>query len=231
MLLALSASGARAQQQQFTVSGQLQLRGSGKSIQSPAVVWLEPVGETRQRVAAWRPSSAGALPRLTQHNKQFDPHLLVVPVGAVVVFPNRDPFFHNVFSMFEGQRFDLGLYEAGSSREVHFDKPGISYIFCNIHSEMSAVVIVLANPYYAIPDQTGEVVIRDVPAGSYSLKLWAERASPRQLTSPGIVTVSEQSRSLGLLRLTVARTILSHKNKYGLDYDPPTPDNPAYVQR
>lgn len=231
MLLVLSPLGARAQQQQFTVSGQLQLRGSGKSTQSPAVVWLEPVGETRQRVTPWRPSSAGPPPRLTQHNKQFDPHLLVVPVGAVVVFPNRDPFFHNVFSMFEGQRFDLGLYEAGSSREVHFDRPGISYIFCNIHSEMSAVVIALANPYYAIPDQTGEVVIRDVPAGSYSLKLWAERASPRQLTSPGIVTVSEQSRSLGVLRLTVARTILSHKNKYGLDYDPPTPDNPAYVQR
>lgn len=230
MLLALSAAGADAQQQ-FTLNGRLQLRGPGKSNQSPAVVWLEPIGETRERAAAWRPSAAAPTPRLTQHNKQFDPHLLVVPVGAVVVFPNRDPFFHNVFSLFEGQRFDLGLYEAGSSREVHFDKPGISYIFCNIHSEMSAVVIALTNPYYAIPGQTGDVVIHDVPAGSYSLKVWAERASPRQLTSPGIVTVSEQSRSLGLLQMTVGRTILNHKNKYGLDYDPPTPDSPAYVQR
>ncbi len=233
LLLALSALGARAQepQQRFNVSGRLQLRGPGKPAQSPAVVWLEPVGETRERVAAWRQSPATPPPRLTQRNKQFDPHLLVVPVGGVVVFPNHDPFFHNVFSLFEGQRFDLGLYEAGSTREVHFDKPGISYIFCNIHSEMSAVVIALANPYYAIPAQTGELVIRDVPAGAYNLKVWAERASPRQLTSPGIITVNEQSRSLGLLQLTVARTILSHKNKYGLDYDPPTPDNPAYVQR
>ena len=62
-------------------------------------------------------------------------------MGAVVQFPNHDPFFHNVFSLFEGKRFDLGLYEAGSSRNVSFDRPGISYIFCNIHAEMSAVVI------------------------------------------------------------------------------------------
>ena len=67
--------------------------------------------------------------------------MLVVPVGSVVAFPNRDPFFHNVFSLFEGKRFDLGLYEAGSTRDVLFDKPGVSYIFCNIHAEMSAVVI------------------------------------------------------------------------------------------
>lgn len=106
---------------------------------------------------------ASNLPRLVQRNKSFEPHVLVVPVGSVVEFPNQDPFFHNVFSLFEGKRFDLGLYEAGTTRNVVFDKPGISYIFCNIHSEMSAVVIAVGSPYYGISDQRGRVSIPNVP--------------------------------------------------------------------
>ena len=112
------------------------------------MVWLSPIGSH---------TSAKTFPnhplRLTQHNKSFEPHLLVVPVGAVVQFPNRDPFFHNVFSLFEGKRFDLGLYEAGTTRNVSFDRPGVSYIFCNIHAEMSAVVIALDTPYYGISNR------------------------------------------------------------------------------
>ena len=88
---------------------------------------------------------------LQQKNKTFEPHLLVVTKGSTVDFPNRDPWFHNVFSLFNGKRFDLGLYEAGTSRTVHFDREGISYIFCNIHPEMSAVVVVLASQYFAYP--------------------------------------------------------------------------------
>jgi plastocyanin len=103
--------------------------------------------------------------RLVQHHKSFEPHVLVVPVGAVVDFPNHDPFFHNVFSLFEGKRFDLGLYEAGTTRRVSFDRPGISYIFCNIHAEMSAVVIALETPYYGISNRKGEIVIPQVPLG------------------------------------------------------------------
>ncbi len=106
------------------------------------VVWLTPIGA---RAPAMSFSKQPL--RLTQHNKSFEPHVLVVPVGSVVQFPNRDPFFHNVFSLFEGKRFDLGLYEAGSTRNVSFDRPGISYIFCNIHAEMSAVVIALDTCY------------------------------------------------------------------------------------
>ncbi|HVH86206.1 MAG TPA: hypothetical protein VM912_05740, partial [Terriglobales bacterium] len=87
---------------------------------------------------------------LVQKNKSFSPHLLVVPPGSLVDFPNRDPFFHNVFSLFEGKRFDLGLYESGASRSVRFDRTGVSYIFCNIHPQMNAIVISLDTPYYAI---------------------------------------------------------------------------------
>jgi plastocyanin len=101
-------------------------RGAGN-----LVLWLTPVDSASLPNF---PTASRAPLRLVQKNKSFEPHVLVVPVGSVVEFPNRDPFFHNVFSLFEGKRFDLGLYEAGSSRNVIFDKPGVSYIFCNIHS-------------------------------------------------------------------------------------------------
>src|SRR5271156_4334056 len=102
---------------------------SGNHRAVPAVVWLEPLEGT---------PAPPFVPRdhytLLQKNRTFIPHLQVIPVGSIVQFPNADPFYHNVFSLFEGKRFDLGLYEAGTTRNVVFDKPGISYIFCNIHS-------------------------------------------------------------------------------------------------
>jgi hypothetical protein len=168
---------------------------------------------------------------LIQRNKTFDPHLLVVPVGSVVEFPNRDPFFHNVFSLFEGKRFDLGLYEAGSTRKVRFDKPGISYIFCDIHPEMSAVIIALPTPYYGVSDSRGQVVMPNVPAGRYALHIWYEAALPEQLNAmTREIEVSPNTSTLGVIRLSAVSLQLAHKNKYGQDYDPPTPDNPAYAR-
>jgi plastocyanin len=117
------------------------------------VVWLSPIGPASEIHAGPKQPL-----RLTQHNKSFDPHVLVVPVGSVVQFPNRDPFFHNVFSLFEGKRFDLGLYEAGTTRNVSFDR-------------------------------------------------------------------------LGVLRISAsAAATAAHKNKYGMDYEPATPDSPGYEQ-
>ena len=94
--------------------------------------------------------------RLLQKDKTFTPHLLVIPTGSSVDFPNLDPFYHNVFSLFNGKRFDLGLYESGSSRTVHFDHDGVSYIFCNIHPEMSAVIVTLSTPYFGVSAANGE---------------------------------------------------------------------------
>lgn len=190
------------------------------------VLWLRPVegGDA--------PMPPPVHPQLAQRNKTFEPHLLVVPVGTVVQFPNRDPFFHNVFSLFEGRRFDLGLYEAGSSRDVHFDKPGISYIFCNIHPNMSAVIIALDTPYYGISNNRGEVVIPNVPAGRYALHTWYEEALPTTLQSlTREIVVSANNSTLGVLRLAVASVPENHKNKYGRDYDNPSPaDSPAYAR-
>ena len=220
---------------QNVVTGQVQIVGdhakSAKKTKSNVVVWLN----SEQDLSPVRPvseSDTAHLPRLVQKDKRFDPHILVVPVGSAVEFPNHDPFFHNVFSLFEGKRFDLGLYEAGSTRMVHFDQPGISYIFCNIHPQMSAVVIALSTRLYAVSDATGKLRIPAVPYGRYVLHAWSERALPESLEAlTREITVGPDSASLGILRPTLTNDVmLAHKNKYGRDYDQPSPSNPIYPQ-
>ena len=187
------------------------------------VLWLSPIGGQSQAIKQTRTLT------LTQHHKRFEPHVLVLPVGAVVQFPNRDPFFHNVFSLFEGKRFDLGLYEAGTTRNVRFDRPGISYIFCNIHAEMSAVVVALDTPYFGVSNRRGEIVISNVPAGRYTMHAWSETAAPEALAGLAReVTVTENSSTLGAISVPFSGNISAHKNKYGMDYEPPEPKDPAY---
>ncbi len=196
---------------------------------SPSVLWLTPLSDP----AADPSVDPAPKPfRLLQKNKRFDPHLLVVPVGATVQFPNRDPFFHNVFSLYNGQRFDLGLYEAGSTRSVRFDRAGICYIFCNIHAEMSAVIVVLKTPYYAASNAAGEIRLVNVPPGRYRMEVWQEAALPEDLKKLSReVTISADQTSLGVFRLRgTASRILGHKNKYGRDYDEPNSPNPLYDQ-
>ena len=215
--------------QEVTVTGKLELfREGSASLQdsSSGVVWLTRIGETGEPPAA---SSSPKL-QLVQKNKSFNPHLVVVQVGSSVAFPNKDPFFHNVFSLFEGKRFDLGLYEAGTSRTVNFDREGISYIFCNIHPEMSGVVVALKTPYYGISDARGSVTIPDVPPGRYELHVWHERAIPDSLDSQvRTILVSDTLHSFGALRVAEQQSAPApHKNKYGQDYETPSPAVPVY---
>jgi plastocyanin len=169
---------------------------------------------------------------LRQKNKAFEPHLLVVTKGSTVQFPNLDPWFHNVFSLFNGKKFDLGLYEAGTTRTVHFDREGVSYIFCNIHPEMSAVVVVVSSPYYGAATKSGEFSIAGVPPGRYMLHVWAENSVPEILDALSReVELNGTMRSVGTLRVREAEVAKSqHKNKYGQDYEPPSPSNPVYTQ-
>jgi len=197
------------------------------------VVWLTPLsGATPEIAASAKPSTAPIL-RLVQKNKSFEPHILVVPAGSMVEFPNRDPFFHNVFSLFEGKRFDLGLYEAGTSRMVRFDRPGISYIFCNIHPEMSAIVITITTPFYAISNGDGQLNVPNVPFGRYLLHIWSEGMGPENAQPvTREITISENSSSLGVIKVPAATgQRMAHKNKYGRDYDEPTPDSSVYQQQ
>ncbi len=212
-----------------SVSGRVVAEGGANlSPASSTVVWLAPIGAAPGDPIIVPPTHAVLL----QKNKAFEPHLLVVTKGSTVDFPNRDPWFHNVFSLFNGKRFDLGLYEAGTSRTVHFDREGVSYIFCNIHPEMSAVIVVLSSQYFAVPNKQGEFSIASVPPGRYMLHVWNENALPATLQALSReVMISEASHSLGLIhvRVTLATTA-PHKNKYGQDYEPPSPNNPIYVQ-
>jgi plastocyanin len=224
---------AMAQQSELRVTelkGKVQLSRSGHRLRdaSNLVIWLTPVGNTpAPAVPQQQPSQ---IPQLVQKDKSFHPSLLVIPAGGKVEFPNRDPFFHNVFSLFDGKRFDLGLYESGTTRFVQFDKPGISFIFCNIHAQMSAVVIALNTPYYAISDVHGDLNIKNVDPGRYQMHVFQPSVSPEALhAAEREITVTPGNTFLGTFNLAESDLELAHKNKYGRDYDRPDPDSPAYA--
>ena len=216
--------------QAVTVSGRVVTYGGvNPSAGIAAVVWLMPLGQPVSDPAELKPVHAV----LRQKNKAFEPHLLAVTTGSVVDFPNLDPWFHNVFSLFDGKKFDLGLYEAGTTRTVHFDREGVSYIFCNIHPEMSAVVVVVSSPFYAVVSGSGEFSIPAVVPGRYRLHVWTENSSPETLAAlTREVDISETSHSLGVLRVRETDSVRTvHKNKYGQDYEPQSPNNPVYTQQ
>jgi len=222
----LAAIGAPAQQ---ALTGHVSLTRNGHPPKnaSKAVVWLTPVGATVEPPR----QDPSRIPQLVQKNKAFHPSLLVIPVGGKVEFPNHDPFFHNVFSLFEGKRFDLGLYESGTTRFVQFDKPGVSFIFCNIHAQMTAVVLALATPYYAISDAHGDVSLPDVPPGRYDVQVFHSSIAPDALHAVNReITVTAGDTSIGTFTLTETDVTVAHKNKYGRDYDRPDPDSPAYAR-
>jgi plastocyanin len=161
------------------------------------VVWLSPL---KPRALAPLMPVRQTPYRLVQKDKMFTPHLLVVPTGSQVEFPNQDPFFHNVFSLFNGKRFDLGLYESGTSRSVRFDREGASYIFCNIHPEMGAIVLAL----------------------STQLNAWSENGQLANADGPKrIVEVSTEAVHLGdIMMQATTDPLANHKNIFGEDYKP-----------
>jgi plastocyanin len=222
---------ASSQTQTVTVTGIVSVvrtaaLNPGKADHADAVIWIKSVTET----AGPRPRAAHSRFRIAQQRKRFIPRVLAVPAGSVVDFPNLDPFFHNVFSMFDGKRFDLGLYEAGASHGVTFDRPGVCYVFCNIHPEMSAAVVVTDSPFYAISDKAGRFSIPNVPPGRYLVNVWHERGKPETGAGfPRQVTVSLENASIPAIRLVDAGQLpVPHKNKYGHDYESPNSPLPSY---
>ena len=140
------------------------------------VIYLEPAP---QGVAAR--SGAAARPVMKQEGLTFVPHVLPVLKGSTVEFPNEDPIFHNVFSLSKVSSFDLGRYPRGASKSIRFDEPGIVKVFCHIHSDMSAVIVVLDNPFFTAPDTQGRFQIDGIPPGDYRAVGWHERARPQVL--------------------------------------------------
>jgi plastocyanin len=141
---------------------------SGRPAQH-AIVWLDaaaPATAPAQRVV------------LDQRNLSFFPHVLAVQVGTVVEFPNNDKVFHNVFSFRDGKKFDLGMYPKGAVKRLVFDKPGLSRLFCNIHPNMAAYVMVVDTPYFAVSDEKGAFTVADVPPGTYTYHAWRPGGKP-----------------------------------------------------
>jgi plastocyanin len=206
-----------------TVTGSVELTEARVKSSDGVVVWLEPL-------TGRAPLPAARL-TLDQRNKKFSPHVLVVPVGATVEFPNHDPIFHNAFSNFAGQPFDTGLYAPGTSQRVTFRREGFVRVFCNIHANMSAVIVVVPTPYYATTLANGSWQIANVPPGEYRLKLFHERATE------GTLQRLEMKVTVGDGILTIPRVKISesgylevpHKNKHGRDYPAKPQENGPYI--
>ena len=220
--LSLVSACARAQGVDVTAQVIVQEKAAAKHkagmSSADVVLWLTPLQPDGRPAASGHPGPF----RLVQKDKQFTPHLMVVPAGSSVEFPNQDPFFHNVFSLFNGKRFDLGLYESGTSRSVRFDREGVSYIFCNIHPEMGAVVLALTTPYYGVSTSSGAVAIHYVPPGSYRLHVWGETAqSANPVEAERIIQVGTVPVHLDVITLQGAANLMEHhKNKFDEDYSP-----------
>jgi plastocyanin len=165
-------------------------------------------------------SLRGASPatvEMATDGRQFRPRILVIPVGATVRFTNLDPFNHNVFSLSEPNAFDLGLYGRGEVRIRRFTRPGLVRVYCNIHSQMSAFVVVRDNPWYAQPGVDGSYAIDDVPPGRYVLHVWHERA-PAEVVREIVVSAGGLAGLADTLNASGYRWT-DHVNKYGHPYD------------
>ena len=179
------------------------------------VIWLEPVDRPVPPLPPRRVE-------MLQKDKLFQPHVVAVSLGSTVDLPNLDLIFHNAFSNFSGQPFDVGLYPPRTSKSVTFRHAGIVRVFCNIHATMSAIIAVLNTPWFAVTQAGGKYAIPAVPPGEYQLHVFHERALPENLAFlERRITVPESGLALPLISITETGFIPApHLNKYGKDYPP-----------
>jgi plastocyanin len=172
----------RLTKQRVTAASTLYQRGQAVELRSDPKD--DPLAAERARVVIYLegPDPEGNAPAIPipatmeQKNRRFIPELLVIPVGATVSFPNLDPIFHNVFSLSKAKSFDLGNYPKDHTRTVTFSKPGVEFVNCHLHPNMSASIVVTPNRWRAIADRDGRFILRDVPAGPYTIVAWHKAA-------------------------------------------------------
>lgn len=192
------------------VAGRVEVRQKGGrrlADLSEVIVYLE---GARQKAAPMRAT-------MLMKGKAFLPRVAVVPVGSTVEFPNQDPIFHNVFSVSGENRFDLDLYKRPKSGSWTFQAPGLVRVYCNIHPQMSAIVLVRDNPHFARAAADGSFALAEVPAGRYTLKAWHERAGE---VSQAIAVPPEGEARAELVLDASSYKRVAHKRKDGSSYGP-----------
>ena len=199
-----------------SVSGSVLVSGRSKA-SNDLIVWLEPQDPHPIEESATPPHRT-----LLQKNKMFTPHVLPITVGTIVDFPNADPIFHNAFSNYDGQIFDVSLYPPHTSRSVRFRRPGVVRVFCNIHPMMSAIILVLDTPYFTRVDSQGRYRFDDVAVGAYEVHVFDERATDDKPDPPSI-TLTQDSRDVTAPAIHISEAgyvPAPHRNKYGREYPP-----------
>lgn len=209
-LLALAALPLTA----ATVSGKISFitkRGQNPVV-NETLVWLEPAGRSIRKP----PQTFQMMTR----GKTLVPHVLAIPVGSTIEFPNDDPISHNLFSLSTNNTFDLGLYRRGAGKSHKFDTPGVVNVYCNVHPNMSSVIHVMGTPYYTFADPAGNYALADIPPGKFRLVVWNEQGGQ----SSADVEVSASGTVTGSLALTLDSRnyrITQHLDKTGKPYQGP----------
>ena len=196
-----------------TVNGKVMFmtRRGQQPVVNETLVWLEPQGKA--------PKKPAAAFSMTTRSKEFLPHVLAVPAGSTIAFPNEDPIAHNLFSLTPGNTFDLGLYRKGAGKTHKFEAPGVVNVYCNVHPNMSAVVHVMNTPWYGFSDPNGNYSF-EVPPGKYRVTAWNEQGG--SISSD--LEVKTDGSVAGPTLLTIdGRNFrqAAHKNKFGQAYRPP----------
>ncbi len=188
------------------ITGSVRVTGRTPGSNVPTIVYAEPLDG--------KPAIAAGRYTMSQRKKSFTPRVLAVPVGSTMIFPNDDPIFHNVFSLSRPEPFDLGLYREGSTKTKTFTKQSIYRVFCNIHPQMTGVILVLPTPYITETDGASGYRL-DLPAGRYRITAWSERSQPSSVEIE-VGAAPDVAPDLALDESRFVET--GHKNKFGQDY-------------
>ncbi len=211
VLLALAAVTVSAAPLNGRVSFNLN-RGQ-KPVVNETLVWLEPAGGAR---TARKPSPVNVT--MATRGKMLIPHVLAIPAGSTVNFPNEDPISHNLFSLSTPNQFDLGLYRTGAGKSHTFTTPGIVAVYCNVHPNMSSVIHVLNTPYYTFADANGNFSLTDVSPGRYDVVAWNEMSG---MTRTPVDVGAGATPPLALVLDARGYRAAAHSNKFGKSYDTP----------
>lgn len=184
-----------------------------KPLVNETLVWLEPASGAK---AVRRAAPVNVT--MTTRGKTLIPHVLAIPVGSTVNFPNEDPISHNLFSLSSPNQFDLGLYRAGAGKSHTFTTPGVVNVYCNVHPNMSSVIHVLSTPYFTFADANGNFTLTDVPPGHYEVVAWNEMSGAARTP---VDVGGGAAPPLALVLDARGYRAAQHQNKFGKTYETP----------